>query len=126
MNDRKLKRTVNKKEETNEGEMQIASVSRKKITNKLISLETIDWYTWPQQLSSQSFWEKESLFALLPFDKKCSRLYASPKPNKFKKFIEVFAKNDHYLIETTYSKNNTPNTPILSIIAKISKFYPHS
>jgi len=45
MNDRKLKRTVNKKEETNEGEMQIASVSRKKITNKLISLETIDWYT---------------------------------------------------------------------------------
>jgi len=52
--------------------------------------------------------------------------YASPKPNKFKKVIEVFQqmKNDHYPIETTYSKNNIPHTPILRIITKISKFYP--
>jgi len=41
---------ANKKENINEGGMQIASVSRKNITNKLIYIETIDWYTWPQQL----------------------------------------------------------------------------
>jgi len=43
-------RNANKKEEINEGEMQIASVSRKKITNKLIYIETNDWYTLPQPL----------------------------------------------------------------------------
>jgi len=32
------------KKEINEGEMQIASVSRKKITNKVIYIETIDRY----------------------------------------------------------------------------------
>jgi len=54
--------------------------------------------------------------------------YASPKPDKFKKVIEVFAtiKNDHYSIETTYSKNNTTRNPILGTITKISKFYTHS
>ena len=42
---------ANKKEEINEGEMQLASVTRKKITNKkLIYIEAIDQYTWPQQL----------------------------------------------------------------------------
>jgi len=42
-------RSANKKK-INQEEMQIASVSRKKITNKLIYNETIDQYTWPQQL----------------------------------------------------------------------------
>jgi len=43
-------RNANKKKEINEVEMQIASVSRKKITNKFIYIETNDWYTLPQPL----------------------------------------------------------------------------
>jgi len=54
--------------------------------------------------------------------------YASPKPNKFKKLLKFLQqiKNDRYPIQTTYSKNNTAHIPIVSIITKISKFYPHS
>jgi len=36
------------KKEINEGEMQIASMPRKKITNRVIYIETIVRYTWPQ------------------------------------------------------------------------------
>ena len=55
--------------------------------------------------------------------------WAMPVPSQtmskmLSKFLQQI-KNDHYPFETTYSKNNTAHTPILSIINNISKFDPH-
>jgi len=44
---------------------------------------------------------------------------------KLSKFLQEIM-NDHYPIETIFSKNNTAHTPILSTMTKVSKSYPHS
>jgi len=64
----------------------------------------------------------------MSIDKKCSRLRqscAKQIQKSYRSFLQQ-PKNDHYPIETTYNKNITAHTPTLSIITKISKFYPHS
>jgi len=121
-------RNANKKEEINEGEMQIESVSRKKIINKI----NLHWDNWLIYLTTTTVvlivLQKRNYFRVFVNRQEMQQATPVPSQTNSKKLSKILQqiKNDHQPIETTYSKNNIAHTQISSIITKISKFYPHS
>jgi len=68
-------RNANKKEEINEGEMQLASVTRNKSPTKI----NLHWDSWPIYLTTTTVvvLRKRNSLALMSIDKKCSGLCQS-------------------------------------------------
>jgi len=119
---------ANKKEEFNEEEKWMASWSRKKITNNnKSSLRKLTDLLDHHNCSPNRF-AKTKLFSRFFQQTRNAVGFASTNANKFKNVVEIFATNNKLSSpnRTTYSKNNTGHTSILSIITNTSKFHPHS